>query len=136
MPISIKSLPVLRFDYTNRGPGLHMGLMQLGAMLDTEGGREGYVVVNVAVAGAVIPIVLARSDLYVMGFRCAERAGHSRTPSQDSGTKDSIGASAVFQAASRWVQLPASHNSRALLTGLNGKRRCGRCSWSYPSAPG
>jgi hypothetical protein len=73
MPISIQSLPVVRFDYTNRGPGLHIGLTQLGAMLDANGGREGYVVVNVTVAGAVIPIVLARSDLYVMGFRSAGR---------------------------------------------------------------
>jgi hypothetical protein len=45
--------------------------MQLEAILGTARGREGYLVVNVAVSGAVIPVVLARSDLYVMGFRCA-----------------------------------------------------------------
>ncbi len=71
MPISIATLPVVHLDYTNRGPGLHIGLMQLEAMLDAERGREGHLVVNVTVPGAVIPIVLARSDLYVMGFRCA-----------------------------------------------------------------
>ena len=71
MPISITSLPGVRLDLTNRGPGLHSGLTQLRAMLDNEGGREGYVVVNVTVAGAVIPIVLARADLYVKGFQCA-----------------------------------------------------------------
>jgi hypothetical protein len=40
-------------------------------MLDADDGREGYVVVNVTVTGAVIPIVLARSDLYIKGFQCA-----------------------------------------------------------------
>jgi len=71
MPASIGSLPVVSFDYTRQGPGLYPGLKQLRAMLDTPRGREGYVVVNVTVAGAVIPTVLARSDLYVVGFRCA-----------------------------------------------------------------
>jgi hypothetical protein len=71
MPVSIESLPVVSFDYSHRGPGLHSGLTQLWKMLDTPRGREGYVVVNVTVAGAVIPTVLARSDLYLMGFQCA-----------------------------------------------------------------
>ena len=71
MPGSINSLPVVRLDYTNRGPGLHNGLTQLRAILDDDGGRKGYVVVNVAAPGAVIPTVLARSDLYLLGFRCA-----------------------------------------------------------------
>jgi hypothetical protein len=30
-PISIESLPVVRLDYTNRGPGLHVGLTELRA---------------------------------------------------------------------------------------------------------
>jgi Ribosome inactivating protein len=71
MPISIATLPVVSLDYTNRGPGLHIGLAQLEAMLDSANGREGHLGVNVTVTGAVVPIVLARSDLYVMGFRCA-----------------------------------------------------------------
>jgi len=71
MPISIGTLPVVTLDYTNRGPGLHIGLTQLEAMLDTARRREGHLVVNVTVTGAVIPIVLARSDLYVVGLRCA-----------------------------------------------------------------
>ena len=71
MPISIGTLPVVDLDYTNRGPGLHIGLKQLEAMLDTVRGREGHLAVNVIVTGAVIPVILARSDLYVMGFRCA-----------------------------------------------------------------
>src|SRR5262245_10683697 len=65
MPTSIGTLPVVPLDYTNPGPGLHIGLTQLEAMLNTAHGREGYLVVKVAVTGAVIPIVLARSDLYV-----------------------------------------------------------------------
>lgn len=69
MPIAIGTLPIVPIDYTRRGPGLHLGLKQLEALLD--GGREGYLAVNVAVSGAVIPIVMARSDLYVVGFRCA-----------------------------------------------------------------
>lgn len=73
MPIPIKSLPSVRLDYTSRGPGLDIGLKQLRALLDAEGGREGYIAVNVAVPGAVIPTVLARSDLYVMGFQCARK---------------------------------------------------------------
>jgi len=71
MSISIGRLPVVHLDYTNRGPGLHIGLTQLEATLDTERGREGHLAVNVTVTGAGIPVVLARSDLYVMGFRCA-----------------------------------------------------------------
>jgi hypothetical protein len=71
MPISIGTLPVVSLDYTNRGPGLLIGLKQLEALLDSAGGRQGYLAVNVTVPGAVIPIVLARSDLYVVGFRCA-----------------------------------------------------------------
>jgi hypothetical protein len=70
MPVSIGTLPVVNLDYTKRGPGLHGGLTQLSGMLDSEGGRESYVVVNVTVQGAVIPIVLSREDLYVLGFRC------------------------------------------------------------------
>jgi hypothetical protein len=71
MAISIGTLPVVPIDYTNRGPGLHIGLKQLEAKLDAERGREGYLAVNVTVTAAVIPIVLARSDLYVLGFRCS-----------------------------------------------------------------
>ncbi len=71
MPVSIGSLPVVTLDYTNRGPGLHTGLSQLGALLDREHGREGYLIVKVIVRSAVIPVVLARSDLYVVGFSCA-----------------------------------------------------------------
>ena len=69
MPIAIATLPVISLDYTNRGPGLDLGLKQLEATLDA--GRGGYIAVNVTVSGAVIPIVMARSDLYVMAFRCA-----------------------------------------------------------------
>jgi hypothetical protein len=70
MPISIGKLPVVTLDYTKGGPGLQIGLKQLEAMLDSAGGREGYLSVDVTVTSAVIPIVLARSDLYVLGFRC------------------------------------------------------------------
>lgn len=69
MPVSIATLPVVLLDYTNRGPGLHLGLKQLEALLDAS--RAGYLAVNVSVHGAIIPIVMARSDLYVIGFRCA-----------------------------------------------------------------
>jgi hypothetical protein len=69
MTIAIATLPVVNLDYTNRGPGLLLGLKQLEKTLDDS--REGYLAVNVAVTGAVIPAVMARADLYVMGFRCA-----------------------------------------------------------------
>lgn len=69
MPIAIATLPVISLDYTNRGSGLDLGLKQLEATLDA--GRGGYLAVTVTVPGAVIPIVMARSDLYVMAFRCA-----------------------------------------------------------------
>ncbi|MBI3469691.1 MAG: hypothetical protein HY000_42375 [Planctomycetes bacterium] len=71
MPISIATLPVVALDYANRGPGLHIGLTKLQALLNAARGREGYLVVNVTVTGAVVPIVVARSDLYVIGFKCA-----------------------------------------------------------------
>jgi ribosome inactivating protein len=70
MPQSISALPIVRLDYSNRGPGLHGGLAQLDALLSTAGGREGHLALNVVVGSAVIPIVMARSDLYVLGFRC------------------------------------------------------------------
>ncbi|NOT56003.1 MAG: hypothetical protein HOP18_15495 [Deltaproteobacteria bacterium] len=70
MPIAIGTLPVVLLDYTNRGPGLHMGLKHIEATLDTTRGRDGHLVVNVAVTGAVIPVVLARADMYVLGFQC------------------------------------------------------------------
>ncbi len=90
MAISINSLPVVALDYTNRGPGLHKGLTQLRAILDEDGGRKGYVVVKVAVPGAVIPAVMARSDLYVTGFRCAGtwfRFDDAKWPFSEAATK-------------------------------------------------
>jgi len=69
MTIAIATLPVVHLDYTNRGPELHLGIRRLEAILDE--GRQGYLSVNVAVKGAVIPVILARADLYVIGFRCA-----------------------------------------------------------------
>ncbi len=62
MPASVETLPVVPLDYTSRGPGLHVGITILEAMLGAERGRNGHLVVNVTVTGAVIPIVLARSD--------------------------------------------------------------------------
>ena len=70
MPISIGSLPVVTLDYAHRGPELHSGLTRLQTLLESEKGRQGCLLVNVAVTGAVIPVVMARADLYVMGFRC------------------------------------------------------------------
>lgn len=69
MSIAIGTLPIVSLDYTHRGPGLHIGLKRLESMLDAA--REGYLAVNVAVNSAVIPVVLARADLYVIGFRSA-----------------------------------------------------------------
>lgn len=69
MPDSIGTLPVVPLDYTNHGSGLHIGLTQLEGMLAAA--RTGHVVLNVIVTGAEIPVVLARSDLYLMGFQCA-----------------------------------------------------------------
>jgi Ribosome inactivating protein len=71
MPLSIVSLPVIALDYASRGPGLHVGLRQLEAMLDTSGGREGYLVAKVSANNALVPVVMARSDLYVLGFQCS-----------------------------------------------------------------
>lgn len=70
MPVAIGAMPVVNLDYTNKGPGLHSGLGKLEALLDAPRGREGHLLVQVTVPGAVIPIILARADLYVMGFRC------------------------------------------------------------------
>src|SRR4051812_1325716 len=69
MPVSIGSLPAVSLDYTRRGPGLHPGLSMLERMLDADGGREGYLRVEVTVPGATVPLVMARSDLYILGFR-------------------------------------------------------------------
>ncbi|MGL4553094.1 MAG: ribosome-inactivating family protein, partial [Gemmataceae bacterium] len=44
---------------------------QLEGMLNADGGREGHVLARVQVTGATIPVVLARSDLYVVGFQSA-----------------------------------------------------------------
>lgn len=73
MPITIGSLPSLTLDYTNRGPGLHAGLKQLWALLDGAQGREGFLAATVVVPGARIPVVLARADLYLLGFQCGGR---------------------------------------------------------------
>jgi hypothetical protein len=70
MAISIATLPSIQLDYTNRGAGLNVGLAQLESMLDAAHGREGHLAVTVSVTGAAIPIILARSDLYVLGFAC------------------------------------------------------------------
>ena len=70
MPVSISALPELTLNYTNGGPGLHVGLRLLETMLGTTGGREGHILTTVNVTGAAIPIVLARDDLYAVGFRC------------------------------------------------------------------
>jgi hypothetical protein len=70
MPQSISALPVVRLDYSSRGPGLHHGLAQLEALLNAAGGREGHLALNVVVGDEVIPIVMTRADLYVLGFRC------------------------------------------------------------------
>jgi hypothetical protein len=90
MPTSIATLPAVTLDYTNRGPGLHIGLTQLEAMLNAEQGRQGHLGVNVTVTGAVIAVVLARSDLYVVGFRCAAswfRFDAAAWPFAEAGTK-------------------------------------------------
>ncbi len=68
MPISIATLPVVDLDYTQGGPGVLPGLTQLRTMLEGAGGRAGYVLVNVHVPGVVLPVVMARDDLYIMGF--------------------------------------------------------------------
>jgi hypothetical protein len=70
MAVSIATLPEFTLDYTHNGPGLHTGLTALERALDTAGGRTGHLRVTVTVTGATVPLVMARSDLYVMGFRC------------------------------------------------------------------
>jgi len=88
MPVAIGTLPVIALDYTHRGPGLQSGLKQLEAMLDA--GREGYLAVNVTVNGAVVPMVMARADLYVIGFRCAGtwfRFDDAKWPFSEAATK-------------------------------------------------
>jgi hypothetical protein len=71
MPLSIGSLPVMDLDYDARGPGLHVRLRRLEAMLETSDGRDGFLVARVTANNAVVPIVMARSDLYVLGFQCS-----------------------------------------------------------------
>ena len=69
MPVSVASLPVQTLDYTRGGPGLHVGMTQLEAALAADRGRDGHLAVHVTVPGAVIQLVMARSDLYILGFR-------------------------------------------------------------------
>jgi hypothetical protein len=71
MPISIGSLPVVALDYDNRGPGLYLGMRQLESMLDYSTGREGYVVVQVTANRTLVPVVMARADLYILAFQCS-----------------------------------------------------------------
>lgn len=73
MPASIASLPVVTLDYSNRGPGLLGGMKQLESLLNADKGREGYLKVLVIVGDqkTVVPIIMSRSDLYVLGFECS-----------------------------------------------------------------
>lgn len=73
MPASIASLPVVTLDYSNRGPGLQEGMKQLESLLHADKGREGYLKVLVVVGEqkTVVPIIMSRSDLYVLGFECS-----------------------------------------------------------------
>ncbi|HVK12140.1 MAG TPA: ribosome-inactivating family protein [Gemmataceae bacterium] len=70
MAVSIATLPEVTLDYTRGGVGLHAGLTELERLLAAAGGRTGHVRVLVTVTGATVPVVMARTDLYVMGFRC------------------------------------------------------------------
>lgn len=73
MPLSIASLPVVTLDYAHRGTGLHTGMKQLELTLGADRGREGYLKCNVIVGekNTVVPIIMSRSDLYVLGFECS-----------------------------------------------------------------
>jgi hypothetical protein len=68
MPVTISSLSSVTLDFTNRGPGLHSGIKQAESLLDSS--RVGYLLVNVNVPDGVLPVVLDRSSLYILGFKC------------------------------------------------------------------
>ncbi len=90
MPVSIGTLPLIELDYTNRGPGLHTGMSQLEARLAEDGGRKGHLRIHVSVSGGTIPIVMARSDLYILGFQCDKnwfRFDDAAWPFTESATK-------------------------------------------------
>ena len=66
MPVSITTLPGIPLDYTQRGPGLYPGMTRLFAAL--EGERKGHLRLFVKVPGAVVQVIMRRSDLYLVGF--------------------------------------------------------------------
>lgn len=66
MPLAIGDLPRVQLDYTGGGPALQAGLSRLEVLLEQD--RTGYLKLEVQVDSGTVGVVLARSDLYVMGF--------------------------------------------------------------------
>src|SRR5262245_47626666 len=66
MTTPIDKLPHIPLDYTQRGPGLDPGMKLLERPFEED--RPGYLLVTAKVPGAVIPVVMRRSDLYLLGF--------------------------------------------------------------------
>lgn len=67
MPIDISTLPTIRLDYTAGGTGLQPGMRAIETLLAES--REGYMLLDVVVDGGTLPVIMARSDLYIVGFQ-------------------------------------------------------------------
>ena len=68
MPIRISSLSKVTLDFTRRGPGLHAGISAAERALESD--RVGYLLLDVVVRDGVLPVVMDRESLYILGFRC------------------------------------------------------------------
>ena len=67
MPDKITSLPRITLDFTDRGPGLLSGLRQATNVIEAD--RKGHLVLDVKVTGSIVPVVIDRTSLYVLGFQ-------------------------------------------------------------------
>jgi hypothetical protein len=63
----IQSLIPITLDFTRRGPGLHLGYSQARAAL--EGNRTGFLRLDAVFPSGVVPTIMRRDDLYLIGFR-------------------------------------------------------------------
>jgi Ribosome inactivating protein len=68
MTTAIDKLPQIKLDYTQRGPGLQPGMKLIERAFEEH--RPGHLLLSIKVPGAVIPVVMRRSDLYLLGFEC------------------------------------------------------------------
>jgi hypothetical protein len=68
MPVAINSLPKVAFDLTGKGVALQAGLKQAEGLIASD--RSGHLLLEVNVPAGVLPVVMDKSSLYILGFRC------------------------------------------------------------------